>query len=154
MDLRTFYKLQGKHGPAAFSLLEMVAATALVASTLVPALSLMRDAMAQSREVDRRDLLLLYAVQKMEEQTAVSMRYWANVSAAGNFAADGHPEIGFNLSTSDNPSAGGIVDRLMNIQVTVFDDLDGNLLPGTGALQVPLRTKIAKLVTYENEANQ
>ena len=158
MALRTFYPLTKKARPtakpqAAFSLLEMIAATALVASTLVPALSLIRDAMAQSREMNRRDLLAIYAVQKLEEQAALSMQYWSNATDSGNFAPFGHPEIGFNVSRSDAVADGGLVDRLMRIQVIVFDDVNGDLLPGANELQVQFRTKVAKLVTYENEPN-
>ncbi len=154
MALRVFYRCQVERKPrSGFSLLELIAATALVASTIVPALSLMRDAMAQSRAMNRRNLLAIYAVQKLEEQSAFAMQYWTNVTDEDNFAAYGHPEIGFNLSRSDAVSDGGIVGRLARIQVVVFDDVDGDLLPGANELQVQFRTKVAKLVTYENESN-
>jgi len=149
MALRIFYRCQAERKPrSGFSLLELIAATALVALTIVPALSLMRDAMAQSRAMNRRNLLAIYAVQKLEEQSAFAMQYWTNATDEDNFAAYGH-----HLSRSDAVADGGIVDRLARIQVIVFDDVDGNLLPGANELQVQFRTKVAKLVTYENESN-
>ncbi len=140
-----------KHPHRGFSLLEMVAAAVLMTSILAPSLTVMRDAMAQSREMNTRNLLATFAVQKLEEQASVSMRTWNSTTEENNFAAYGHPEIGFNTSMSDNPADGGIVGQLMHIQVTVFDDRNSDLIPNTGEIQVQFRTKVAKLNTYENE---
>jgi hypothetical protein len=111
----------------------------------------MRDAMALSREITVRSLLANYAVQKLEEHAALGIGSWSNVTDSNTFAADGHGEIAFNVSRSDNPANGGITGSLMQVQVTVFEDLDNNLTPGAGELTVQVRTKIAKLATYENE---
>ena len=129
----------------------MIVAEALVTGTLVPALTVIRDAMAKSRELHTRNLLANFAVLKLEEQAAFSMLYWSNATDEDNFAANGHPEIGFHVIRSDNPADGGIVDRLMHIRVLVFEDLDGDLLPGPDEINVEYRTKVAKLNTYENE---
>ncbi len=134
-----------------FSLLEMVFATALLAGTLAPALAVMRDAMALSRETTVRSLLSNYAVQKLEEHAALGIGSWTNGSDSNTFSGDGHPEIAFSVTRSDNPVNGGITGSLMHIQVTVFEDLDNDLNPDAGELQVSMRTKIAKLGTYENE---
>ena len=136
--------------PSGFSLLEMVFATALLAGTLAPALAVMRDAMALSRETTVRALLANYAVQKLEEHVALGIGSWTNATDSNTFAADGHPEIAYNVSRSDNP-AYGITGSLTHIMVTVFEDLDDDLTPDTGELQITMRTKIAKLATYENE---
>lgn len=137
--------------PAGFSLLEMVAASALVALALVPALSLMRDAMANSREMGTRSLLANYAVRILEEQTALAVANWVNETVVGNFSADGYANIRYTLTKSDAAGSGGLVGRLMHIQVTVFDDEDGDLSPDVDETQVSFRNKVAKLVTYENE---
>lgn len=139
------------HPHRGFSLLEMIAAAVLMTSILAPSLAVMRDAMAQSREMNARNLLASFAVQKLEEQASVSMLTWNNATDENNFAAYGHPEIGFNTSMSDDPANGGIVGQLMHIQVNVFDDKNGDLIPDAGELQVQFRTKVAKLNTYENE---
>ncbi len=154
MDLRVFYRRQAEEKPRiGFSLLEMMAATALVASTLVPALSLIRDAMAQSREMNRRNLLANYAVRILEEQTALAATNWTNATVTGDFSSDGYTSLRYTATKSDAVVDGGLVDRLMHIRVTVYDDADGNSSVGTNELQINFRTKVAKLVTYENEAN-
>ena len=134
-----------------FSLLEMVFATALLAGTLVPALAVMRDALTISRETTSRSLMANYAVQKLEEQMALGMGTWTNDTDANNFAGDGHPGIAFNSVRSDDPVDGGITGSVMHLEVTVFEDLDSDLIPDAGELTLKMRTKIAKLATYENE---
>lgn len=134
-----------------FSLLEMVFATALLAGTLAPALAVMRDAMALSRETTVRSLLNNYAVQKLEEHSALSIGSWTNGSDANTFSGDGHPDIAYTVTRSDNPANGGITGSLMHVRVTVFEDLDNDLTPDANEIQVSMRTKIAKLATYENE---
>jgi hypothetical protein len=39
----------------------------------------------------------------------------------------------------------------MHLEVTVFEDLDSDLIPDAGELTLRMRTKIAKLASYENE---
>jgi len=51
-----------KHQRRGFSLLEMVAAAVLMISILAPSLSVMRNAMVQSREMNTRNLLATFAV--------------------------------------------------------------------------------------------
>jgi type II secretory pathway pseudopilin PulG len=134
-----------------FSLLEMVLATALLAGTLAPALAVMRDALALSRETTIRSLLANYVAQKLEEHSALAIGAWTSGSATGTFSAEGHPEIAYNVTRSDSPAEGGITGSLMHVWVTVFEDLDADLNPGSGEIQVSMRTKIAKLATYEND---
>lgn len=134
-----------------FSLLEIVAATALVTSILVPALSVMRDAMAQSREINRRNLLANYAVRILEDQTALTATNWVNTTVSGNFFTDGYPNIRYTITKSDNPANGGLTNQLMHIQATVYDDANQNSLLDVSELRVNYRTKVAKLASYENE---
>jgi type II secretory pathway pseudopilin PulG len=141
----------GRRKSPGFSLLEMVFATGLIAGTLVPALSVMRDAMAISRETTNRSLMANYAVQKLEEQIALGMDAWTNDTDVNNLAGEGHPEIAYSTLRSDNPADGGIVDSLMHLEVTLFEDLDGDLTADADELTLTMRTKIAKLTTYENE---
>lgn len=149
--IETCHETQRRQAPQGFSLLEMAFATALLAGTLVPALAVMRDAMAVSRETTSRSLMASYAVQKLEEQIALGMAAWTNDTDANNFAGDGHPEIAFNSVRSDNPADGGITGSVMHLEVTLFEDLNNNLTPDSGELTLKMRTKIAKLATYENE---
>lgn len=138
---------------AGLSLLEMAAATALVAGTLVPSLAVMREAMYVSREGVTRHLLANYAVQILENQSAIVMRSWTAGSASGNFGADGYAKIRFSVTRSDQVANGGLVDQLMHIQVTVFNDDDGDSVLDANELKVSYRTKVAKLFSYQNAEN-
>src|SRR5688500_10617746 len=137
----------------AFSLVEMIAATALLAGTLAPALAVMRDAMAASREASRRNLLTLYAVQGVEYAAGVTMQGWVSGTYTGNFASEGQPNIRYVVTRSDAPANGGLTGQLMHIQATVFDDANGNAALDAGEEAVRFRTKVAKLLTYESEPN-
>lgn len=134
-----------------FSLLEMLAAAALVTGTVVPALAVIRDSMAASRDLHRRQLLANYAVHILEDQTAYVSTNWANATVNGSFSADGHTNIRYTLTKSDDPSDGGIVSQLMNLAVTVYDDANANSTLDAGEIQESYRTKVAKLNSYENE---
>ncbi|MCG8450751.1 MAG: hypothetical protein MI725_14370 [Pirellulales bacterium] len=135
----------------AFSLLEMAAALALIAGTLVPALAVVRDAMATSRETHRRNLLANYAVRILEDQSALVATNWVNATINGNFASDGHTNIRYTATKSDATADGGLVNQLMHVEVTVYDDADADMTLDTSELQETYRTKIAKLNSYENE---
>ena len=134
-----------------FSLLEMAFATTLLAGTLVPALAVVRDAMAISRETATRSLLANYAVQKLEENASEAIDSWNETTVTEDFTAEGRADIVCTATTSDDPSDGGIADQLMAIEVTVFEDLDSDQALDSGEISVAMRTKVAKLNSYENE---
>jgi hypothetical protein len=137
---------------AAFSLLEVVLASAICASALVPALAILRDGMRLERDIDARHLLLIYGVSKLEEQSAVVAATWADGDLGGDFAADGHADIRYLVTRSDSPADGGIADRLMNISVTTYRDDNGNDALGAGEPCITFTTKISKLASYESKA--
>lgn len=145
--------LRHRHAPNAFSLVEMVFATALVAGTLAPALAVMRNAMSTSREATRRLLLANYVVQTLETLQVTTMQNWATGTATGNFSADGYSTIRYTATRSDAPASGGLPNQLMHIQVTVFDDANGNAALDSTELAVRFRTKVAKLSSYQSVAN-
>lgn len=126
-------------------------AAALISGMLVPTLAVVRDAMANSRDLNRRNLLANYAVRTLEEQLALTATNWASASGGSSYAADGHPNVRYMFTKSDDPSDGGITGRLMQIEVTVYDDVDGDDTVDSDELQVQFRTKVAKLQSYENE---
>jgi len=129
----------------------MVAAAVLMTSILAPSLAVMRDAMAKSRDLNRRKLLANYAVRILEDQSALVATNWVNETVGGNFSTDGYPNVRFTGTKSDAVANGGLVNQLMHIQVTVYDDANANLALDSGELKVDYRTKVAKLNSYENE---
>lgn len=131
----------------------MLAATALVAGTLAPALAVMRDAMSMSREGLRRGLVANYAVQVLKAQAALVMQNWTSGTVTGGFSTDGYASIKYTAVKSDAPASGGLTNRLMHIQVTAYDDANGNSVADAGELKSTIRTKVAKLASYINAPN-
>jgi len=135
-----------------YSLLEVVLASTICMTALVPAMSILRQGMANASKIDTRQLMLIYGVSKMEEQVAIVAASWATGTVTGNFATDGAASIRFSATRSDAPASGGLTNRLMNVSVTVFSDDNGNSTLDAGEMQSIFTTKISKLVNYENMA--
>jgi hypothetical protein len=133
----------------AYSLLEVGLASSLCATAIVPALALMRDGMSNLTKIDTDHMLLLYGVQKMEEQQAICARSWTTGSTTGNFSADGHSEIRYSVTRSDSAGSGGITNRLMYISVTTYNDANSNSAMDTGESRLTFSTKVSKLSTYQ-----
>lgn len=137
----------------AYSLLEVVLASAICASALVPALAFMRDGIALSDIIDTKHLLLTCGVSKMEEQIAVVGATWPSGTITGNFAADGQAGIRFSVTRSDAVASGGLVNQLMVVTVTAYSDDNGNSAMDASEARLVLTTKVAKLVSYANKAS-
>jgi hypothetical protein len=138
--------------PRAYSLLEVVLAAGICSSALVPALALLRDGMSLGDNIDKRHLMLLYGVSKMEEQLAIVAASWTTGTVNGDFAADGHPNIRYTVTRSDNPASGGITNRLMSVSVTAYSDDDGDDTMDANEMRTTVTTKIGKLISYETKA--
>lgn len=142
--------------PVAFSLLEVVLASALCAAALVPALVIIRDSIARAREIDIRHQLLLYGVGTLEAQLAAVAALdsaWPGAAPSpGSFASEGHPDMRYTVTWSDNPANGGLTNRLMNVTVTTYYDEDGDGSQDAGEPAITLNTKIGKFASYENKA--
>jgi hypothetical protein len=136
----------------AYSLLEVVLASAICATALVPALAVLRDGIALGDIIDTRHLLLTYGVSKMEEQLAIVGATWATGAAAGDFASDGQPNIRFGVTRSDSPANGGITNQLMNVSVTTYSDDNANDVMDTSEMRSTFTTKVAKSVSYATKA--
>lgn len=137
---------------AGYSLLEVVLASSICASALVPALAVMRDGMTLGDIVDTKHLLLIYGVSKMEEQLAIIGATWATGTVSGNFASDGQSSIRFNATCSDSAVDGGITNQLMAITVTTYNDDNANSTMDSSEPRLTFSTKIAKSVSYATRA--
>src|SRR5262249_38272436 len=98
-----------------YSLLEVMLASAICATALVPAMAILRDGLRNATTIDTRHMLLLYGVQKMEEQLAVIGSTWTTATLNGDFATEGHSDIRYTLSRSDAAASGGMSNRLMAV---------------------------------------
>jgi hypothetical protein len=137
----------------AYSLLEVVMASAICASALVPALALLRDGMTLSGTIDTNHMLLTCAVSKMEQQLPVIGATWLEATTTGDFGIDGHANVRFSVTTSDAPASGGIDNQLMNVSVTTYSDDDGDDTMDAAEARITVTTKIGKLMSYESKAS-
>jgi hypothetical protein len=135
------------------SLLELVAALAILALTLVPALRLMRDGLTWSRDNETRSVLTTFCVSKMEEYLNLSAATWTTTTATGNFSAEGYPLVKFQVTRSDSGGAGGISGQLMAITVTTWNDANNDGAVTSGEASVELATKVARMALYESAAS-
>lgn len=135
--------------PRAFSLLEVVMASALASIALVGAMEMLRDGVEVSRTIDERLLMTNYAVSKLEEHLAAVAASWTSGTVSGDFASDGHASIRYTVTRSDAVASGGMVDQLMHIQVTTYVDEDGDDTLDANEHSCTFRTKVGKFAKYE-----
>jgi hypothetical protein len=94
-------------------------------------------------------LLALYAASQVEERLGVVAASWAEGTLAGDYASDGHPNIRYTTTCSDEVVSGGIVGTLMDIRSTVYYDTNADDALSAGEMRCSFRTKIGKFATYE-----
>ena len=135
------------------TLLELVAATSIIAIALVPALRVMRDCLRISRETETANLMATLSASMLEEHLLRTAVNWNPTTVTGDFSAEGYPTIRFQVTRSDSSADGGIVNTLMSITATVWDDrdTDGNL--DDGEPRSTFASKLARNVAYEQEAS-
>jgi Tfp pilus assembly protein PilV len=133
------------------TLLEVVLAGTIIAIALVSALRLMRDGLRTSRQTEIRELLTTFGASKLEEHLALVSADWQTGNDAGDFAAEGYPDLRFRVGRSDSAGDGGISDQLMAVTAEVWHDLDGDSAPDGNEPAVVFSSKVAKLASYQDE---
>jgi hypothetical protein len=133
-------------------MLEVMLASTICITAIVPALAMLRDGIALGDIIDTRHLLLTYSVSKMEEQLAVVGATWATETLTGNFAADGQSTIRYTVIRSDAAVDGGISGKLMVVTVTTYSDDNGNGAMDSNEARTTMTTKVAKLASYVTKA--
>lgn len=134
----------------AYSLLELVMATALIGGTLVPAMELVRDGMDLSVECDRYQLLASYAASEVERRLAAVAHNWSSGTTSGDFAADGLADVRYTTVCSDAAIDGGVTDLLMSISATAYYDADGDDSLDADELSCTYATKLGRFASYES----
>ena len=133
------------------SLLEVIAASTIIATAMVPALRMMRDSLEVSRGLEEADLMATLCVDKLEEQMNKVAATWDKTTASGDYTAlEGRSYLKFKVTKSDSGADGGISDRLMAITTVVWNDANGNGTLETGEKKVMFGTKVSKFVSYNN----
>lgn len=140
---------------AGVSLLELIAASTIIAMTLVPALRLMRDSLRVSRQLEVRECLATTAMGALEHQAQQVAAYWQLESGIdrsyGQLA--GYPQVVVEFKASDQAGAGGIPDSLAVVSVSAFEDLNSNSRRETAESTVTFATKVARLQSYSLEGS-
>jgi len=129
------------------TLLEMIAATVIIAIALVPALRLTRDSIRVGRQTENANILTTYSVSKLEEHMALTAATWDATTASG--AIPNYPGLRFQVTKVDE----GFGSGLMRITSITYEDGNGNGTWDVGERNVVFVTKIAKNVAYELEAS-
>ncbi len=133
-------------------MLEVVLASSICLTALVPALAMLRDGMVLGETIDKRHLLLTYSVSKMEEQLAIVGAAWNTGTHTGNFATDGHTSVRYIVTCSDAVGDGGVAGKLMVVTVTTYADDNGNGAMDSSEARTTMATKVARLVSYATKA--
>ncbi len=133
-------------------MLELIAATILMGTAMVPALRMVRDGMTVSRDNETRSLIVTFCASKMDEHLTLAAASWTTGTFTGNFSTEGYSTIKFKVVRDDAVSAGGVVGKLMSITTTVWYDTNGDGAVNTGEMSLVLATKVAKMALYQTEA--
>ncbi len=134
------------------SLLELIAATTIIATALVPALRMMRDSLRVSRDIETAGLMTSLCVSTLEQELARTAANWNSQDVVGDFSAEGRTDLMYQVSKSDEPTAGGIKDQLMTIRVVVWHDRNRNGAQDSGEPAVTFGTKLCKTMGFQDAA--
>ena len=135
------------------TLLELIGATTIVVIALVPALNLMRDSIRVVGELETANVLATLCGSKLEEHLLASAANWSGGTFSGDFAAEGYPQLRFEVTRSDAADDGGVPDSLLSITVVTWDDRVGNGTWDTGEPRTSFASKLARNVAYQHEAS-
>ena len=136
------------------TLLELVAASTVIAITLVPALRIMRDSLRVSRQLEVREAMATIAMSVLEQESArVSGRWIMQTRTHRQPGRDsGYPSVVAVSTTTDSVATGGIPGSLAVIRVTAFEDTNRTGSLDSNEPSITFATKIAGLTSYRFEA--
>lgn len=139
-----------KTSQAAYTLLEVVIATFLMALAIIPAMNFMTTAIQTSSELETWNQLNLLATGKLEEQLAKAAATFTQGTDSGTFSDPGLSGMRYVATRSTASGDGGIDNRLMVLTVTVWNDENGNGGLDSGEPQVTYGTKLASMKYYQD----
>ena len=135
------------------TLLELVAASTIIATALVPALRIMRDSVRVGRETEMANLMATLSASKLEESLVETAGTWNTTILAGDFSTEGDAQVRFQVIRSDPTADGGIPTSVMAITSTVWEDRDSDGIWDADEPRSVFASKLARSVVYTNEAN-
>lgn len=136
------------------TLLELVAASTVIAVALVPALRIMRDSLRVSRQLEVREAMATIAMSVLEQEAArVSGQWNMQMTTHRNPGRNsGYPSILAVSTTTDSIKSGGIPGSLVVVDVTAFEDSNSSGTFDANEPSIKFSTKIAGLTSYRYEA--
>jgi Tfp pilus assembly protein PilE len=129
------------------SLLELIAATTIVAIALVPALKLMRDSIRNGRQTESANVLATFSMSKLEEHLARTVATWDTTTDSG--AIPNYTGMRYQVTKVDE----GLGSGLMRITSTAYEDANGSGTFNAGERSAVFVCKVAKNVAYEQKAS-
>ena len=130
----------------AFTFVELVGASVILAIAIVPATQYLTDSMALRRRLERDGYMVALAIQTIEQQMAVINGGFTTTQEVGTFASQGLPEIAYEVTRTDATIEGGTPDLVMVITVRVWADTNANSTVDPGESVVELNTKMARSI--------
>ena len=128
------------------TLLELVAATTVIAIALVPALKVMRDSMRVGRETEIANLLATFSASKLEEHLVLTAASWDTTTDADLIPGYEAQKLRYSVTKVDDTG-------LMRLNAQAWEDTNDNATWDAGEMQVNFSTKVARNVAYQQEAS-
>lgn len=141
---------RARHGN---TLIELVAATTVLAIALVPALRIMRDALAVEEDLEYATAMSTLCAGRLEQTLAATAASWNTSAESGSYSSLGYSRLKYAVSKSDAPASGGLTNQLIAITATVWDDADSDSVLDTGEKRVQFSSKLAKLAVYNSSGS-
>ncbi|MEO8493725.1 MAG: hypothetical protein ABI614_01540 [Planctomycetota bacterium] len=145
--MRYCYSQQAVRKRSGQSLLELIAATSIVAIALVPALRMMRDSVRVGRQTETANVLATFSMSKLEEHLARTVANWNTTSDSG--AIPNYNGLRFQVTKVDE----GLGSGLMRITSTAYEDTDGSGTFNAGERSAVFVCKVARNVAYQQKAS-
>lgn len=136
------------------SLLEVLAASTVMAAALVPALRLMADSLEQSRNMEAREAMATLAMSLLEFDAGQTAANWdlSGQVRTGLSRTVGVPGLVVQTRRSDAVVDGGVPGKLATVQVVAWQDTNANQIVDGQEMSVRFATKVARFVSYGYEA--
>ncbi|MFH5805319.1 hypothetical protein [Alienimonas sp. DA493] len=138
------------------TLLEVLAASIVLALALAPALRIAREAVLAADRLDRQERCLTVANDALEFMMARAAADWdGNVTGTANLVpvvVPGYPGMRSYQLTTDSTTYGGVPGRMAVAGALVWYDDDGDSSPDADEPQALLASGVARMTAYEQQA--
>ena len=104
----------------------------------------MVNSLRYSNNTETQRELHEYCVRNLEYFAGQIEDSFHSKSITGDHRSDGHDRFRFLITQNDSVRNGGIPGKLMNLQATVWEDINGNRRLDNNELHATLNTKVAQ----------